>query len=131
MAIPYIPLTDQDKFFHINGMFDDNGIPISGILASGEGNFYDTTQVLSSPPTITYVSPLEPYGLVFAQNSSLSNARISLEYSINDFSTFTPYVHYMPNPNCDIYVLDPLGCAIFINPSLYLNLAVFQYNVGN
>lgn len=154
MATPYIPLTDAEKLFHITSMVDDHYDPpitVSGILASGEANYYDEEQ---NPSTRTFIgnnyqytvsagsNPLDsdtfsdtgvsliaPYGLQFG--NSLSNALESTRYSINDFSQFEPYIHYMPKATCEIYVLDPLGCAVQINPSLFLNLAVFAYNTGS
>lgn len=154
MAIPYIPLTDADKLFHITNMVDDHYDPpltVSGILASGEANYYDEQQnpqnrtfighnytytvsagsdpLDSVPFSNTGVSLITPYGLQFG--NSLSNALESTRYSINDFSQFEPYIHYMPKATCEIYVLDPLGCAVQINPSLFLNLAVFAYNTGS
>jgi len=154
MATPYIPLNDEDKLFHIYSMVDnhyDPPITVSGILASGEANYYDEEQ---NPKTRTFighnytytvfqgsdpldsdpfsdsgVSLIEPIGLEF--RNSLSNALQSTRYSINDFSQFEPYIHYMKKSTCEIYVLDPLGCAVQINPSLFLNLAVFAYNTGS
>lgn len=157
MATPYIPLNDEDKLFHVNSMVDDHYDPpitVSGILASGEANYYDEQQ---NPSTRTFIgnnyrhtvykgeyplnsslfpssssslsSILSPSNLAF--NDYLSNSLVTTRYEVYDFSQFEPYIHYMPNPYCDVYVLDPLGCAIRINPSLFLNLAVFAYNTGS
>ena len=158
MATPYIPLNDEDKLFHVTSMVDDHYDPpitVSGILASGEANYYDEQQnpstrtfignnyahnvymgayPLNSPLSPSYddsslSSILSPSNLAF--NDYLSNSLVTTRYEVYDFSQFEPYIHYMPKPYCDVYVLDPLGCAIRINPSLFLNLAVFAYNTGS
>lgn len=148
MATPYIQLTDAEKYFHITSM-TENGVPISGILASGEASYYDQEQ---NPRTRTFIghnyavtvyrgsSPLEslpfsdtgnpvvaPTGLY--HNLNISNGIDSLDYSINDFSNFAPYVHYMPNNSTvNAEIIDPNSQAFFIDTSVFLNIAVYAYN---
>lgn len=155
MATPYVNLTNADKFFHVNDMYDDKyDVPVSGILASGEANYYDlnqnpttrtfegyngyyiTVNIGSSPmfstPLLdteeTNTSIFSPYGLYF--DRTLSNARDSIDYSINDFNNFSPYIHYTPNPLGGLGYMDPYGYAFIIDTSVFLNLAVFAYNVS-
>jgi hypothetical protein len=154
MAIPYIPLTDAEKLFHITSMVDDYYDPpitVSGILASGEANYYDQQQnpqtrifignnythvvtigsnpLNSIPVSNDETTLISPNNLLF--NKSLSNSLETTEYEVYDFSTFEPYTHYIPKDSCQEYVLDPLGCAIFINYSNLIDIAISEYNAGS
>ena len=148
MVAPYQTLSEQAKYFHINDMTysfaDENGdvvYSVSGIYASGEANYYDEAQ---NPITITFfghnfstgvlqgvnplnslpvsgaTSPIEPYGLYF--NAYLSNARDSINYSINDFSIFEPYIHNDPNPGGGMGMLDKTSFAFIVDTSKFITL---------
>jgi hypothetical protein len=150
MVVPYQTLSEEAKYFHIYNMTDtfvgENGddVPYSvmGIYASGEANYYDEAQ---NPITITFfghnfatgvfqgtnplyslpitniaTSPIEPYGLYF--NASLSNARDSINYSINDFSIFEPYIHNDPNPGGGMGMLDKTSFAFIVDTSKFITL---------
>lgn len=121
----YRPLNLDDKYFHLFGMFNDNFLPISGIFASGEANYYDLQQnpryMVHVGYNYTIVIPMGQFPLNdFTKDLSgylpapypyeeeilapsgfyfplhVSNAIDSLLFSINDFSIFEPYVHYTP-----------------------------------
>ena len=93
----YTPLTNIEK----SG--DPLRIP-SGIFKSGELNFLDPTQIeplrVFSPSV--FGSIVAQSGLIFTNNSNLSNGLASLNNSITDFTIFNPYIHYtartIPNP---------------------------------
>lgn len=150
MVAPYQTLSEQAKYFHIYDMTDSfidefgniQYFSVNGIYASGEANYYDEAQ---NPITITFIghnfvtgvlqginplnsfpvtnpmiSPIEPYGLYF--NASLSNARDSINYSINDFSIFEPYIHNDPNPGGGMGMLDKTSFAFIIDTSKFISL---------
>lgn len=147
MATPYVPLTNAEKLFHITSM-TENGVPISGVLASGEAVYYDEAQ---NPKTRTFIGPFSSFTVIagtsplYSVDSAntgipvvqptglyhqlyLSNGIDSKDYSINDFSTFEPYIHYMPNATINAEIIDPNGLAFYVDTSVYLNLAVAAYN---
>lgn len=148
MATPYVPLNDSEKYFHITSM-TENGVPISGVLASGEAVYYDKAQ---NPRTRTFIGPFSSFTVIAgasplysvdSTNSGtpviqptglyhqlyLSNGIDSKDYSINDFSTFKPYIHYMPNNSTiNAEIINPNGLAFLVDTSVFLNLAVVAYN---
>jgi hypothetical protein len=128
----FSPLTSEQKFIHIQPLTGPGDWP-SGILASGESNFADPTQ-LDSGRAFTTSSPLLNHsGLYFTENNALSNGPFSRDCSINDFSIFNPYVHYKPNPDAitNTNALDPVLPKFTIIVSGFYNLAVSGFNIYN
>lgn len=119
----FTPLTYEEKYVHLQ-------YP-SGILASGEANFADTSQVEIVNTFDTVNSPLNRNGLNFTENSYLSNASLSRDLSINDFQIFNSYVHYVPNPNGGDGQLETVPYAFKINTSEFYNKAVSRFNIYN
>ena len=150
----YNPLTNEEKYFHLN-TFSDTGT--SGILASGESNYFDYTQSygqsnsLSEGNVVDYTrsqvirtgsntSPLNnsvdgsivaPYGLQFINNTKLSNGYSSSFNGISDFTIFNPYIHYVANPNGGMGMLEQIPYAFTINTSSFLNQATSAFNIYN
>lgn len=145
----FTPLTQQEKESHLN-MFDTTGT--SGILGSGEANYFDTNQLLNNDNTIDFtknnviysggltnppdeninISSISPSGLSFSQ--VLSNGKVSSEYSINDFSIFSNYIHYIPTSkpyivNDTIVNKEYASFAFNINTSQFLNIATTFFNI--
>lgn len=123
MATPFQPLDEGSRLFHIEGMLGSGDIvdifsptypkpiqinfqfPISGILPSGEANFYDPAQ---DPKDVSYTGYRYVYstprgdfpffGFIFASgNSSLSASGINSDYY--DSTIQSKYIHYTSNPN--------------------------------
>lgn len=95
----------------------------SAIMPQREVNFADPTFTETTPPPNT-VNPsiFKPVGISRPQNSSLSNADQSQDY---DFSLFNQYVHYMPNPQGGVGLIDQT--PMFLKSSIiYSRSATFQ-----
>jgi len=110
--IPYQQLNQNDK----NSILK---LPLySGIYASGESHFYDSTNqtiVNDNFDNHTFTSILSPNGLIFDQ--SLSNAFSSRNYAITDFAVFNNYIH------------ESAGPLISINTSNFLQQATTRFNI--
>lgn len=131
----FTPLTQQEKESHLN-MFDTTGT--SGILGSGEANYFDTNQLLNNDNAIDFTknnviytggsinapdenintSIISPTELNFSQ--VLSNGKVSRDYAINDFSIFNPYIHYQEFPD-----------GFRIDTSKLLQKSVYKFNMYN
>jgi len=76
------------------------------------------------PPPTNLVSPIEPNGLNFNNNTYLSNGNFSRQVTgavgINDFSIFNDYIHYT-NPNS--------SSITRFNPRLLLQQAVTRFEI--
>ena len=151
----YTPLTNEEKQAHLN-MFNTTGT--SGILASGEANFFDTNQSIGgsselnnnntidlSKQNVIYSggainpdestdnpSSISPSGLTFS--SILSNGKLSKDYSINDFSIFNDYIHYIPRakPIKDYNSLLNIEFSNYgfnVDTSSFLNKATVFFNI--
>ena len=126
----FSPITSEQKYIHIQPLSGPGNYP-SGILASGEANFEDPTQ-LDSGRLFTTVAPLlNRYGLNFTENTALSNANFSLNFSINDFSIFNPYIHYKNHPLAGDGVLDKFPAKFKVDTTTFYNLAVSGFNIYN
>lgn len=119
MAIYYSSLTEEQKNFHITGMVSSGYIngefvvfPVSGILPSGEGNFYDMEQIpqnrdfighnqykmsfLRGSEPLDNLLPLlppssQPFKIPIIATSGLR------EYASGDVTI--SYIHNSPNPS--------------------------------
>jgi hypothetical protein len=103
----------------------------SGVLASGEANFEDTSQTETVTVFTTVTPLLNRNGFNFTENVNLSNAPLSRDLSINDFSIFNPYIHYVKNPNGGGGVIEQSPFSFKINTSTFYNLAVSGFNIYN
>jgi len=122
MATPFQPLDELSRLFHIQGMLDSGNIvdifseqdpkpiqinfqfPVSGILPSGDGNFYDPAQ---DPRDVSYIGYRYTYstprgsfpffGFIFPTgDSSFSASGIKSGYY--DSTIQSKYIHYTSNP---------------------------------
>jgi hypothetical protein len=128
----FSPLTSEQKFIHIQPLNGPGDWP-SGILASGEANFEDPTQLDSGRAFTTSTALLNHSGLYFTENNALSNGPFSRDCSINDFSIFNPYIHYKPHPDAagEIDPIVPIDPKFTIIISGFYNLAVSGFNIYN
>jgi hypothetical protein len=105
----------------------------NSVFISGQANFEDPNQTesyLNGKTQYTTTLPLlNRNGLDFTENTDLSNARITKDFSINDFSVFNPYVHYFANPNAGQGMLDKTSAAFEINTSTFYNVAISGFNI--
>jgi hypothetical protein len=105
----------------------------NSVFISGQANFEDPTQTesyLNGKVVYTTTAPLlNRNGLDFTENNYLSNARVSRDFSINDFSIFNPYIHYSPNPKAGQGMLDKTSAAFEVNTSGFYAVAVSGFNI--
>lgn len=125
MSIPYQPLTSAEKSAHLTNRYP------SGVLASGEANFFDFKQpvlnVAISPPPLPS-SIFSPSGTSFLFNNKLSNGVESKASGINDFKIFNPYIHYISSPKANQGVIDPSPYAFKIDFSTQFNEVATKFN---
>ena len=126
----FAPLTYAEKYGPDPEVVWQSG---SSVFISGQANFEDPTQTesyLNGKVVYTTTAPLlNRSGLDFTENAYLSNARVSKNFSINDFSVFNPYIHYYPNPNGGQGVINKISFAFEINTSGFYNIAVSGFNI--
>ena len=135
MSEPYKTLTYDEKYFHITSMLDSgvlgSGIivfPVSGLLPSGEANFYDLEQNLidrkiyghnnlvidfkqGSEP-LTYDEIYRPY---FAPVIGVSGLK---EYASGDVSI--TYIYNGPDPSGGTGEIDKLPYNVSFDPNNFL-----------
>jgi hypothetical protein len=135
MAEPYIRLTPEEKNFHLtsmtsSGLFGDYFVtfPVSGLLPSGEGNFYDLEQYpvnktiyghngliiqfeQGSEP-LTYDEIHRPYFVPVIGVSGLK------EYASGDVSI--TYVYNGPDPSGGTGKIDKLPYNVSFDPDDFL-----------
>lgn len=140
MGTEYRPLTEEEKNLHLN-MLEDTGS--SGIMGLSEANFLDTNQILNDNNTIdnSIINPIYsgvPHNptnstdSIFKGNGlylNFSNGTSSRDYSINDFTIFNPYIHYMNNPKGGSGRLTKTPYAFLIDTSSFINTAVNRFNI--
>lgn len=132
MVKPYESLNDAAKKFHISnmvtsGFFGDQVVqyPVSGLLPSGEGNFYDLQQVPQGRNFVGHngyrmslLAGSEPLNnLPPLQSPSPSSFTIPIivisglqEYASGDVAT--SYIHNAPNPSGGTGELDKTPYAV-------------------
>lgn len=88
------------------------------------GNIFTTITTTTSPPPSNQISSIEPSGLSWPLNNSLSNGNASRQqanaYGINDFTIVNPYIHYY---------MDSQNKIISIDPTSLLEEAPFRFNI--
>lgn len=130
--IAYRPLTEEERTFHLNGMFSSGVIgnewvifPVSGLLPSGEGNFFDVEQtpqtrtfyghdgykitIKQGAEPLTFNLPDPPFLLPIIGISGLQ------EYASGDI--VTTYTHNAPDPSGGTGELDKLPYNFSFNPN--------------
>lgn len=131
----YTSLTEEQKNFHVTGMLssgDINGefvfFPISGILPSGEGNFYDPEQI----PKTRKFTGYDDYSFTVQQGSdpltynlpppifTIPTIGISglKPYSSGDVAI--RYTHNSPDPSGGTGLLDKLPYNASFDPNDFL-----------
>jgi hypothetical protein len=126
----FAPLNFEEKYGPTPELIWQSG---NSVFISGQANFEDPTQTesyLNGKVVYTTTAPLLNHnGLDFTENTYLSNARVSRDFSINDFSVFNPYIHYCPNPKAGQGMLDKTSAAFEINTSGFYSIAVSGFNI--
>jgi hypothetical protein len=103
----------------------------SGILASGEANYEDTSQAEIVTVFTTSVPVLNRNGFNFTENNNLSNAPLSRDLSINAFTIFNPYIHYVKSPKGGQGMLEISSYAFEIDTASFYNLSASGFNIYN
>jgi hypothetical protein len=119
----FSPLTYDEKYGHVSNP--------SGVWASGEANFEDPLQTEVTTIFTSSVPLLNRNGTIYTENTYLSNAQQSRNFSINDFQVFNPYIHYSPSPNAGAGIITQKSSAFEINTSGFYTLAVSGFNIYN
>ena len=101
----------------------------SGIIASGEAHYQDTSQVEIATVFTTGVPVLNRNGFNFTENINLSNGPLSRDLSINDFAIFNPYIHYVKSPTGGFGIIQKTPYSFKIDTTKFYNLAVSGFNI--
>lgn len=122
----YRPLTDEEKAFHVSA----TGMYPSGILPSGEANFFDFSQSISGYKDFDEnISLLAPSGFTYISGEYLSNANESKEQGINDFNIFNPYIHYISKADGGEGEIEKSPYAFKIDYSVEFNEIAEKFNI--
>jgi hypothetical protein len=116
MTTPYTALTIQEKKYNQEiERESEHGYKI--IYASGESHFFDSgnqNNIDTFTPTIS-TGIFDRTGLV----SPFSNLQQARDYSIQNFSIFNPYIHYVPNG----------GTKFEVDTYKLLNKSIYDFNI--
>ena len=120
----YRSLTEEEKTFHILEMYQ------SGVFASGEANFFDIDQSISSYKNFLETSSIFcPSGFIYISGEHLSNAYVSKESGINDFNIFNPYIHYVAKADGGEGEIEKSSYAFKIDYSVQFNEIAEKFNI--